>query len=59
MSHAGMSPVFADAKEVDAGRYQAHLEFAMAGDWVILLHVTLPGGKKLERQIDVRGVRPN
>jgi hypothetical protein len=59
MSHAGMSPRFAEAKEQEAGRYQAHLEFQMAGDWVILLHVTLPDGKKLERQIDVRGVRPN
>lgn len=59
MSHAGMSPKFAEAKERETGRYQAHLEFQMAGDWVILLHVTLPGGKKLERQIDVRGVRPN
>ncbi len=59
MSHAGMSPVFAEAKEEQPGRYQAHLQFQMAGDWVILLHVTLPGGKKLERQIEVRGVRPN
>lgn len=59
MSHAGMAPVFEEAKEVDLGRYQAHLTFEMAGDWVILLHVTLPGGQKLERQIDVRGVRPN
>lgn len=59
MTHAGMSPVLAEAKETEPGRYQAHLEFPMAGDWVILLHVTLPGGKKLERQIDVRGVRPN
>ena len=59
MSHAGMSPVFAEAKEGEPGRYQAHLEFPMAGDWVVLLHITLPGGKKLERQIDVKGVRPN
>jgi hypothetical protein len=59
MSHAGMSPVFADAKEIAPGRYQAHLTFEMAGDWVILLHVILPDGQKLERQIDVRGVRPN
>jgi hypothetical protein len=59
MSHAGMSPRFADAKEADPGRYHAHLEFQMAGDWVILLHITLPDGRKLERQIDVRGVRPN
>jgi YtkA-like len=58
MSHPGMRPLFAEAKETEPGRYQAHLEFPMAGDWVILLHVTLPGGKKLERQIDVRGVRP-
>jgi len=53
-----MSPIFAEAQETVPGRYQAHLDFQMAGDWVILLHVTLPGGKKLERQIDVRGVRP-
>jgi hypothetical protein len=59
MSHAGMSPRFADAKEAEAGRYQAQVEFQMAGDWVILLHITLPDGKKLERQFDVRGVRPN
>lgn len=59
MSHPGMSPGFAEAKEAEPGRYQAHLEFQMAGDWVILLHITLPGGKKLERQIDVRDVRPN
>lgn len=59
MSHAGMSPVLADAKEEQPGRYQAQLNFQMAGDWIIVLHVTLPGGKKLERQIEVRGVRPN
>jgi len=59
MSHAGMNPRFAEAKETDLGRYEAHVEFQMAGDWVILLHVTLPDGKKLERQFDVRDVRPN
>jgi len=58
MSHPGMSPLFAEAQESEPGRYQAHIEFQMAGDWVILLHITLPGGKKLERQIDVRGVQP-
>lgn len=59
MSHAGMSPRFADAKEAEPGRYQAHVEFQMAGDWVILLHITLPDGRRLERQFDVRGVQPN
>ena len=59
MSHAGMSPGLAEAKEAEAGRYKAQLKFQMAGDWVILLHGTLPEGAKLERQIDVRGVRPD
>ena len=59
MTHAGMSPQFADAKETESGRYDGQLQFPMAGDWVILLHVTLPGGKKLERQFEVKGVRPN
>jgi YtkA-like protein len=58
MSHPGMSPLFAEATETEPGRYEAHLQFQMAGDWVLLLHITLPSGKKLERQIDVKGVRP-
>jgi YtkA-like len=59
MSHAGMAPVFQDAAETGPGQYQAHLRFGMAGDWVILLHVRLPGGQILERQFNVGGVRPN
>ena len=59
MSHAGMAPSLGEAKEIAPGRYQASLTLKMAGDWVILLHVILPGGQELERQIDVRGVRPN
>lgn len=59
MTHAGMSPSFAETKETDAGHYRAHLEFQMPGDWVLLLHITLSGGKKLERQIEVKGVRAN
>jgi len=56
MSHPGMSPVFAEAEELSGGRYRARLEFAMAGDWVLLLHIKLPGGQTLERQVDVKGV---
>jgi hypothetical protein len=59
MSHAGMSPVFAQANEVQPARYESHLSLGMAGDWVILLHGTLPSGEKLERQFEVRDVRPN
>lgn len=57
MSHAGMSPVFGEARELEPGRYRAALEFTMAGDWVVLVHLTLPDGRKVERQFDVKGVR--
>jgi hypothetical protein len=59
MTHAGMSPAFGEAKEIEPGHYESPLIFQMAGDWVILLHVTLPDGKKLERQFDVQHVQPN
>ncbi len=59
MSHPGMSPIFTGATEADAGRYQARIVLPMAGDWVVLLHIKLPNGKKLDRQFDVKGVRPN
>jgi hypothetical protein len=57
MTHAGMTPVFAEAKEVEPGRYRATLEFTMGGDWVVIVHAALPDGRKVERQFDVKGVR--
>jgi len=59
MSHPGMAPVFAETKEVEAGRYQGALQLNMPGDWVVLTHVILADGQKLDRQINVSGVRPN
>ena len=57
MSHPGMAPVLADAREVSPGKYEGMIQFTMAGDWVILLHITLPDGKKIEREIRVGNVR--
>lgn len=57
MSHPGMRPEFGQATEIEAGRYQGRLLFSMAGDWVILMHITLPGGQTMDRQWDVKGVR--
>lgn len=57
MTHAGMTPVFAEALEAEPGRYRATLEFTMGGDWVVILHAALPDGRKVERQFDVKGVR--
>ncbi|HKE56394.1 MAG TPA: FixH family protein [Pyrinomonadaceae bacterium] len=59
MTHPGMKPEFGEAKEVEPGRYQAPLEFTMAGDWLLIYHVTLQSGEKLEPQVEVKGVRAN
>ncbi len=57
MNHAGMKPVFADAKEVEPGKYEATLEFTMGGDWFILIDAVLADGKEIDRKVDVPGVR--
>ncbi|HLM24407.1 MAG TPA: FixH family protein [Pyrinomonadaceae bacterium] len=57
MSHAGMSPVNREAKEIETGKYSGTLQLPMAGDWIVLVHITLSDGQKLQRQIEVSGVR--
>ncbi len=59
MSHPGMAPVFADAAETLPGSYQAHINFNMPGDWIVLFHIKLPDGSRIERQLDVKGVQSN
>lgn len=59
MSHAGMSPVSSEAKEIETGKYRGTLQLAMAGDWIVLVHITLPDGQKLQRQIELNGVNPD
>ena len=58
MSHAGMVPVFADAVELEPGRYRSNIQLTMAGDWVMLVHLTLPDGLKVVRQFEIKGVAP-
>jgi hypothetical protein len=57
MSHPGMNPVFADAREIGSGRYQASIEFTMGGDWIVFVKGNLPNGQKLEREFEVKGVQ--
>jgi hypothetical protein len=59
MDHPGMAPVFADAVESSPGNYKAPLNFTMGGDWVVLFHITLSDGRKVEQQMDVKGVESN
>ena len=56
MSHPGMGPTFSQTHEIAAGVYQGTLDFSMPGDWVVLMHIALPGGMKVEKQINVDGV---
>ncbi|HEY0760043.1 MAG TPA: FixH family protein [Acidisarcina sp.] len=58
MAHPGMSPTFANAHEIAPGRYQAHITFSMAGDWVLLIHVNIPDRQPVYAQIDVKAVQP-
>lgn len=56
MSHPGMVPVFADAREVQPGQYEASLEFTMGGDWFVIAEATFPDGRRLQRQMAVPAV---
>lgn len=57
MSHPGMKPVLAEAKEVEPGQYSAEMKFTMSGDWFILVHATLPNERVIQKQINISGVR--
>jgi hypothetical protein len=59
MSHAGMSPVFGDARETERGRYQGTLDLDMPGDWTILFHIKLANGVAFDRQVDIRNIQAN
>jgi len=59
MSHPGMAPVVADARERTPGVYDLPFAFTMQGDWVLLVSVALPGGDRVERRIEVPRVGPS
>ncbi len=59
MTHPGMAPVFADAIEVSPGSYKATMNFTMGGDWVVLFHIMMSNGRRVEQQMDVKGVASN
>ena len=56
MSHPGMIPVVAEAREVEPGRYVSSMQLSMAGDWNVAAHVTLPDGRELDQQFEIKGV---
>ena len=56
MSHAGMSPVTGEAKEIEAGKYSGTVQLEMAGDWIVVVHITLADGQELQRQIEIKAL---
>jgi hypothetical protein len=57
MTHPGMQPVEATVTPRGQGVYDAALSFTMAGDWALLATIELADGRRIERRIDVPGVR--
>jgi hypothetical protein len=52
-----MSPYLADATEQGNGVYEAPVRFSMRGDWILVVDGTLPDGRRLTRNLDIRDVR--
>lgn len=50
MAHPGMKPVFAEARPVSGNTFEAKLDFAMPGDWTILITASEPNGIRVEQQ---------
>ena len=57
MSHPGMAPSSADAREAEPGTYCADLELTMAGDWTLLVDARLASGEIARRTLKLPRVR--
>lgn len=59
MTHAGMTPVVANAVEVEDGRYRADaFAFTMAGDWVLSVEADLADGTRVRGEAATTVRRP-
>src|ERR1044071_1661210 len=58
MSHPGMKPIAATVVESEPGSYMSVVDLSMAGDWVFIVHIHLPGQAPVDRQFEIKGVLP-
>jgi len=54
-----MKPIAASVVESEPGRYVSNIDLAMAGDWVFIVHIQLPGQGSVDRQFEIKGVLPS
>ena len=52
MSHPGMTPLVADARETAPGIYIARIPFSMAGEWTLVATGTLPDGRRIAAHVE-------
>lgn len=57
MAMPGMSPYLAEATDQGNGTYEAPVRFSMRGDWILVVDGTLPDGRRVTRNLDIRDVR--
>jgi hypothetical protein len=53
-----MKPVAASVVEAEPGHYVSVIDLSMAGDWVFIVHIQLPGQVSVDRQFEIKGVLP-
>ncbi len=53
MTHPGMVPALAEARDLGGGLYEVPFEWTMAGDWVLTVSGTLPDGPVFETQFQI------
>ena len=58
MSHPGMKPVLAEAREVAPGRYEAELGLTMRGDWIVTVEATPAEGGVFREDLALRVSAP-
>jgi hypothetical protein len=58
MSHPGMAPITTRLTESADGTYEGRVRFSMAGDWILVVTGELADGTRIDRQLEVTGVRP-
>lgn len=54
MNHAGMQPVLAELDAGQGGVYRIPFEWTMAGDWFVVVNVTLADGSALSQRFELQ-----